>query len=64
MSAEITPNAPLELRDLPRREQIGIEAVIRKVVRTAAFRGGGHDFLARIYMAGVYHGATLAREDQ
>lgn len=48
---------------LDKKHAAGIRDLVRRVAVACTIHGRGDDLLAYVYAAGLYHGATLAEQE-
>lgn len=58
--SQMQATTPLAFQSLPRKQKHRVERIVEKVVINCAAQGRTADLLAEIYLAGVYHGSSVA----
>jgi hypothetical protein len=53
---------PVQPHELDKKMRFRFEDLTRRVALKSAHEGRGNDLLLRVYLAGLYHGATLGAE--
>jgi hypothetical protein len=60
MSAgDIALVAPIDPAEIDKKIRAHMNDIVRRIIAQSAYEGRGSDIMMRIYLAGLYHGATL-----
>jgi hypothetical protein len=55
--------APVTPTEMDKHLRAGLQSLVERVAAKAVLDGRGRDLLLRIYIAGIYHGAALAKAE-
>jgi hypothetical protein len=62
MQRDVSLHCPIEPHQLAKDHRRGIEDIVRRVTMSCTVQGAGRELLLRIYLAGMYHGIELTKD--
>lgn len=62
VAEEVGIVCPIEPHELERAHRRGMDNIVRRVLAASVVKGQGADLFLRVYLAGMYHGLKLDRQ--